>query len=433
MNRVPLRLSNRRLAPLLRSFSPREREVLGRVVEACAELCPASRKKVNDILLEAACSIPRLIDSMGECPPLDGRRVSDPQEAGLYDRGRAMAEPPASLAPNPDDRAAMLSEEKPTGETALIEALCRRQYLPIEFSLPTRALLGRTLIVARVNFLKSLERCVRPLCQESERAQKTGTRNRRKPSAGGSKNGNGVIAGGGGDPGQNGDKAVEESDRKGRAAASESLRAVHRVLQEILDDAIFCRLAEELLVRVVSNQRNEESLRRRAASNLVNMWDDRDGDALESFPSVLLSAWKARRRVRAIYGTLFGVQEVLSLTMCECDNTFVNFFTREQVTPPQAEAFLEFLFALSYEELQETREYMKQQGLNVISRDEVQRLIRRPLAEPDKSEAPQAHEVFTSYTRRRLRAEYRALSNTPGPQKTAEGYIMEALLRGDLG
>ena len=40
--------------------------------------------------------------------------------------------------------------------------------------------------------------------------------------------------------------------------------------------------------------------------------------------------------------------------------------------------------------------------------------------------------MYASYLRRKTRAEYRTVSNSRGPRKTAEGYIMEAILLEDL-
>jgi hypothetical protein len=201
---------------------------------------------------------------------------------------------------------------------------------------------------------------------------------------------------------------------------------------DLVGEAIFSKLAEELLSGMVSNTRNDMGLRRAAARRLVGMWAERLTHPVGQFPSVLLSAWRARGKVRAIYGTLIGVNEVLSLIRAECESRFVNYFVREHVTADEREAFREFLFALPFEELEKLRKHMSENGLSVISPADVERLVGSPNYYVALRN-PNPEQMYQSYCRRRLRADYRALAGVPGPRKTAEGYIMEALLREEAG
>lgn len=259
---------------------------------------------------------------------------------------------------------------------SLLDGLCRRDWLPVDFSMPTGALMGRALVLARMNFLKAM------------------------------------------------DYTLELSP-------DETVIRFREALRGLIDDAIFSKLAEDLLTHAVANPLNTYKLRHAAARKLLSMWNNWVRQPVSDFPSVLLSAWKARMKVDAIYGSLFGIQEMLSLMREECPPEFVTYFTRDQVTLDETEAFREFLFGIPYEDLQELQEYMKSNNVAVLSREQVGTILEIP-PRPRQSGDLSAEEVCASYWRRSIRSEYRALSSSPGPRKTAEGYIMEHILRQEL-
>ncbi len=331
---------------VLAGFPPASRRVLRDVFQQLSELPADLRQQAESALERANRSLPSLIRARDACP-------ISPSLQRLGSRSR-----------NGD---------------SLVEALCRNDFLPHDFTIPTGAQIGRSLVLARVNFLKSLRYC------------------------------------------------VESSSAEWKSKVLEQLE----VLEE---NTLLCKLAEELLTYVVSNVRNTRELRKAAARKLLAIWNHLDDQEIGDFPGVLLSAWKARSRVKTIYGTLFGSDEVMSLMRCECEPRFLNFFTRDQVTQGETQAFREFLFGLPHEELHALEAYMTRNKLAVISRDQVQEILDREATyTPPMDSDPTANEIFASYYRRRIRAEYRALAGSDGPQKTAEGYIMEALLREEAG
>jgi len=255
---------------------------------------------------------------------------------------------------------------------SLIDALCGSETGSIEFEMPTGAILGRAFVLAKLNFMKAL----------------------------------GYL--------------LESAGDRAKLAAKE--------VKEAISDTIFSKLAEELLTAAISNPHNALDLKRAAAQKLLGMWLNRLQVPVGEFPPVLLSAWKARVKVRAMYGTLMGVGELFSLIQEECESRFVNYFVREHVTPDEKEAFQEFLFGLSHEEIEKLRGFMKERSLHVISPEQVRAVLTDRVHAPLLGD-PSPEQIYSSYCRRRLRADYRAMSGVPGPKKTAEGYMMESILR----
>lgn len=256
----------------------------------------------------------------------------------------------------------------------LIDALCRSD-VSVEFTIPTIAIFGRAFVQAKINFLKAVEH----LCSE----------------------------------------------------ASEDGKRLATTINDLVGDAVFSKLGEELLSGALTNPSNRIEIKRAAAEKLIHMWNNRLRLSVGEFPSVLLSAWRARRKVRAIFGTLLGVTEVFSLMTAECEPRFINYFARDHATQDEHQAFQEFLFGLAFEELNQVREHMRANKLTMVTPEEVGELLKSSVR-PSFFGYPTPDQMYASYYRRRTRAEYRVVSESPGPRKTAEGYLMDAILEEEL-
>lgn len=322
----------------------------------------------------SADGVTKLRAALSLAPVLDGRaQVELTSTFEHAARSLPLVAQAIEASPNLRDRQQVAGRAR--DPETLVDRLCSTDSLCIEFSMPTGALFGRALVLAKVNFLKALKYS---------------------------------LEGAGPD-------------------AASTLDA----LTELIGEAVFSKLADELLTALASNPLNDMRLRRQAARKLVSMWDDGVQLPVSKLPSVLFSAWRARGKVRTIYGTLIGVSEVFSLVQAECQSEFVNYFVRDHVTADEREAFREFLFAIAHEDLQRLQEYMEENKKSAISPAEVQQVISSPL-HPLLQGDPNPELMYNSYCRRRLRADYRVLSGNAGPRKTAEGYMMESILKAEI-
>ena len=324
---------------LSKCFPAGEAEQLRQLLQVLPELDAHTVHEISECFRQAARSLPPVAEAIEACPSVLGS-----QRLGGRER---------------------------TAES-LVEALCHGGGLHVEFVMPTAAILGRSFVLAKINFLKAL----------------------------------GYL--------------LDAAGQRARQAVS--------VARTLVQEAVFSKLAEELLIGAVSNPHNSLDLKRAAAHKLIGMWNDRLAVPVGEFPPVLLSAWRARGKVRAIYGTMIGVNEVFSLIQAECESRFVNYFARDNVTCDERDAFREFIFGLAYEELEQLRAYMETHHVRVITPEKVREVLTGSHPSTIFGQ-PSPEEIYSSYCRRRIRAEYRAISGNPGPRKTAEGYIMEALLR----
>ena len=206
--------------------------------------------------------------------------------------------------------------------------------------------------------------------------------------------------------------------------ASDDLR---QRLTTAIDEAVYTRLAEELYASFINSRTMSRRIKMLAAEHLIDVWEGRTRLATSLFCPLLRSAWAGRLRAPRVFGTLRGTQEIIQLLFEDCDQNFVEFFARTEHSSEPRQAFEEFLFDLPFESLERVRRRMREDGKAVVGPREVEIYLGfgegklRPLVGGTKA-------LYSSFRSRRVKAQYRASMGVPGPKRTAEAYILEALL-----
>ncbi len=256
-----------------------------------------------------------------------------------------------------------------SGES-LVELLCRVPDYDLDLHIPTKAVLGQGYLIAKINFLKGLRYALEPLHASPE------------------------------------------------LSAALSLH---------LGKAIYSKLAEELFLSIVTDTAAPDDVKTGAARFLARIWDERLVIAVDDFAPLLESVWRARSKLLPVLGTMLGTSEVFQLFREACDLRFLDYFGRDEVGHEQLVAFEEFLFGLSHEEITKLRQHMNEEEDGLMTLEGARALLgRTKLSWMPVNEGAQA--LYTSYKKRRVKALYRALTGADGPKRTAEEYVMMALL-----
>ena len=301
----------------------------------------------------------------------DSERRADLE--GAMDQGfRGLAALVQALRSYPSlrDRATLGRRER-SGETLMQKLLAAGTHA-VEWSLPTKAIISRTFGIAKVNFWTAM-RYAAQACEERR------------------------------------DLGLEKA------------------ISEAIEEAVYTRLAEELYGSFVTSRSATADLRRDAIDALIDLWDGRVGFATYRFCPLLRSAWAARCRAPRAFGTMMGTSEIFGLLFADCDARFVETLT-EGEDPERVQAFEEFLFDLPYESLVRVRARMREEGNDCVGPETVARYLGlndiglRPLIDDPKA-------LYSSFRTRRVKSQYRLSMGVPGPKRTAEGYVLEALLR----
>lgn len=205
-------------------------------------------------------------------------------------------------------------------------------------------------------------------------------------------------------------------------------------LREELAQSIYTQMAEDLLLALLRKPSVKIHSKRRAARQLIQIWDNATLE-IDDFCPFLESAWHARNRVHPGLGSLLGATEYFRLVAEDCSEHFLDFFARDGVSEGENQAFAEFLFGLTFEELEALRKAMKKEDIRAADEAWASQILGRQLEHDcDDIKTIDPIALYRSYTRRQLAADYRIMAGTAGPRRTAESYLMIYLLdqEGDL-
>ena len=257
---------------------------------------------------------------------------------------------------------------------AIVDSLGRLPQYDFELQVPTKAALGQGYLVAKISFFKSLDAAIESLHPSKE---------------------------------------------------------IRERMQLEIGQSIHSKMAEELFTSLLTDSECERAVRVSAASHLVRIWDDRLLSEIDDFAPLLEAAWQARVKVRPTLGTMLGAAEIYQLFQHTKDERFLDYFGRDDVPVEELNAFEEFMFGISHEEIAQLRKHIAGEQTHVVSRA----MARSVLGSGTGSwvlegTGPQA--LFASYRRRRIKARYRALMHTEGPKRTAEEYVMIAFLKSSM-
>lgn len=192
---------------------------------------------------------------------------------------------------------AVLGEQKlgqaSRSTATLAHALCRRAGNNDILNIPTRAVLGNSLQVAKINFL-FLSTYLRRTGPEGWRAE-------------------------------------------------EAFRGL------ILAN-VFNLMCEELFLALFQDPQVGPTVRHRAAAHLCELWEHRLTYSAKEFAPVIYSLWNARGEIPPAHGTLMGVSELLRLAQ-RIHPVWVDFLYNGLKDRGVFEALEEFIFGLSHEEI----------------------------------------------------------------------------------
>lgn len=251
------------------------------------------------------------------------------------------------------------------GLDTLVDSLVATDQASFPFRAPTQALVGRSMNMAQINFLRMLWHVTGSLPEPAEAAEL-------------------------------------------RETAARRLRA-----------AVHCRLVEEVLADIVTDGAIERRLREQAVHSLAQLWANRLTWRVHTFFPILAETWEARQRVRVTGGTLVGCTEMFQLLTQGADADFVTLFQQYEPGCEEEQAFREFLFGTSSEELERLAQRMAEEGLSSIEID----------ARIDEGAARDAGSILFEFFRSRLvKCSARRTVGLGGPRHTAEGYVLLAWL-----
>ncbi|MHC4823724.1 MAG: hypothetical protein ACYTEP_06870 [Planctomycetota bacterium] len=265
------------------------------------------------------------------------------------------------------------------GLSTLVELLANATDADFEMFLPTRAMLWRSLTMARLNFWRLL----RYLSEEID---------------------------------------GEASDLIG-------------IVDERVHACVYLKLMDELLTSLAMDSSLSRDVRSTAVSSLTSLWDGTPSSNVKEFFPLLRAVWDARRNIMVSVGTMLGVSEIMKLLQAGCAPQFVDYFARASMSKDEGLAFQEFLIGVTTEQIHDLEALMATTGQSALTSEQAEQALGRVSETSAKSrEALTAIGVHTYqfHRERHLEAAARRLRNLPGPKHTAEEYMLYYFLEENL-
>jgi hypothetical protein len=196
------------------------------------------------------------------------------------------------------------------------------------------------------------------------------------------------------------------------------IEAFYKPLRQVIFSIVCTLLAEEVYFSCLEDPMFSREIKSHLIDDLVSLWDNGEELCTAKHQPALETLWTARDASPPSFGTMDGSSELMRVSL-GMGKDWSDFLVAKLSNPEIQGALEEFLFSLSFEEIQEIRSRLVRFGISAVNHDEVRSFLgTRPAYTMVKSTDPRA--IYDFYMERRDMAVYRIHNAVPGPKKTLE-------------
>jgi len=192
----------------------------------------------------------------------------------------------------------------------------------------------------------------------------------------------------------------------------------YRPLRKVILSVIHTLMAEEVYFTCLDDPEFSQVVKLHLANDLISLWDSgTDPRTVQHLPA-LDALWTARDSSPPSFGTMNGTSELLRITMDMGEDWHEFLVAHVQINETRW-ALEEFLFGLSYEEINSVRSRLNKFGINAVGHDEIPAYLgSRPAYGIINSSDYRA--IYNFYVDRRDAARFRQRLSVPGPGRAIE-------------
>jgi hypothetical protein len=189
-------------------------------------------------------------------------------------------------------------------------------------------------------------------------------------------------------------------------------------LRKVILTVIHTLMAEEVYFSCLDDPGFSQEIKINLADDLIMLWDSgTDPRAVRHLPA-LDTLWTARDSSPPAFGTMNATSELLRISI-DMEEDWQDFLIANVSVNETRWALEEFLFGLSYEEINSVRSRLIKFGITAVSRDEIPSFLgSRPAYGIINSSDHRA--MYDFYVARRDAARLRQKLSTEGPGRTLE-------------
>ena len=248
---------------------------------------------------------------------------------------------------------------------SLVTELCKKDENDFKFNIPTKAILGKSYLIAKFNFFFSFKRLMIDIPKLKEKEAK---------------------------------------------------------IDKITFDIIFTIMIEEVFISIIMDSNCETKSKETISHFLVDLWEYRLDHGMDLIDEILFKLWEARDTLIPVFGTLRGTTEMFQLFM-KIDPKIADYIKTEE----ESNALKEFIFGLSFEEIEKINKHMEFSGQTVMSELDILNFLNKDeINLSSKNHGPK--EFYSFFLQRKNNARHRKYSNLNGPKRTLEEIIIKKLI-----
>jgi hypothetical protein len=197
------------------------------------------------------------------------------------------------------------------------------------------------------------------------------------------------------------------------------IEAFYKPLRQVVFSITCILLAEEVYFSCMEDPAFPREVKNILMDDLVSFWDHQEMElSTAKHRSALESLWTIRDASPPSFGTMDGSSELVRISLGTGED-WSEFIMARIDDMETRDALEEFLFGLSYEEIQKVRVRLSSFNILAVNHDEVRSFLGTPSAYTmTKNTDPRA--IYDFYVERRNMAVCRIHSGAPGPKKTLE-------------
>jgi len=204
------------------------------------------------------------------------------------------------------------------------------------------------------------------------------------------------------------------------ARLTEGTDELYMPARDISFTVVFTLMAEDVYFSCLEDPAFSSHTKAQLADDLIALWDSGKDVRSVHHLRALSSLWKARDSSPPSFGTMDGNTELLRISLdMDTDTEWEDFLKEESTNDKTRWALEEFLFSLSYEEIQQVRNRLKRYGVFSVGHDEVRSYLdSKPVYSPVSDHDPRA--IYDFFIERRDACLLRKRVSAPGPLHTLE-------------
>jgi hypothetical protein len=189
-------------------------------------------------------------------------------------------------------------------------------------------------------------------------------------------------------------------------------------VRNVIFSIVCILMVEEVYFSCLEDPSFPSKIKGRLADNLISLWDHGTDTGVVHHLPALQGLWAARDQTLPSFGTMDGTSELVQITI-DMDGDWQEFVAGEISDEETRWALEEFLFGLSYEEIQKIRSRLVRFGVSAVGFNEVHSYLgSKPLYTQVKGSDPRA--IYDFFVDRRNAGRFRKRFSVPGPRHTLE-------------